>query len=205
MDRQSVADFIALNGAPAVVSISDDTHIFHFERSGFWEECPLLLVNRNGHYFRLIQQPQGDFLFAKTWTAAFETKPWEVEANLRRADPAALTRLCGIGPQGTRGKPFETLSLLPRDLTTGGRKAVYRQHMMDVYFITGNDQFTLTRRDTGERKTFAGKLWESQEASIWANETFANVPLKVVAAVKRGPVAAEALAQLEENPLWGAF
>ena len=205
MDRQMVADHVSVNGMPSVTSIADVTHIFHFERTGFWEDSPLLFVNRNGHHFRLIQQPQGDWLFAKTWNGMWETQSWQIEANLRRPDPVKVINLCGIGPQGRQGKPFETLCLLPKD-ATHRRKAVYRQHMMDVMFDTARDQFTLIRRDNNERGTFGGKLWDSKEAVDWAREVFSDVPLKISSApATKGPITAVQAQALEENPLWGAF
>lgn len=203
----AVRDFVSLRSAPAVTSVSADTHIFHFDPEGFWEDSPILLVNRNGHHFRVIPE-NGSFLFAKTWNGLFDVVPWQVEANLRRTDAKKLIDLCGIGPQGNRGKQFETLSLLPKEATLGRRKAVWRQHMMDVAFDRDNNVFTLIIKganDSEVRQTFAGKLWESHEATKFCAEQFADQAPKIVAAAQRGPLTQQQAEALEDSPLWGMF
>lgn len=205
MDTSVVAQLVTERGKPNVVSLSADTHVFHFDRDGFWEDSPILFVNRNGHHFRLIEQAAGDWLFAKTWNGVFETQPWQTEANLRRPDAAKCISLCGVGPQGKRGAQFEALSLLPRDATTGRRKAVWRQHMIDVHFDRGTDNFHLYHPETGERVMFTGKLWESADAAQKAAAWFADAKLAIAAVSTKGPLTQQQTAVLEDNPLWGMF
>lgn len=205
---EKVTDYANQHGRPAVVSLSADTHIFHFDQQGFWEDSPILFVNRNGHQFRLIEKPAGDWLFASTWNGVFETQEWQTKANLRRPDAAKLINLCGIGPQGKRGQQFEQLCLLPRDTTTGRRKAVYRQHLIDVAFDRDNDQFTLIipgENGSDVRQTFQGKLWESPMATKFCAEQFAGAPLSIAVAATKGPLTQAQTAVLEDNPLWGMF
>lgn len=205
MDIDAVHQLVIERGRPEVVSTSDDTHIFHFDRDGYWEDSSLLFVNRNGNHFRLIEQPNGDFLFAKTWTGMFDTKPWQIEADFRRPDPEKLMNLCGIGPQGFHGPQFESLCLLPKEATTGRRKVVWRHRMVELSFDIKANSFTLIHPTTGARETFTGKVWESREAAETCKLWFAeDEPLIAVKAVK-GPLTAAQSAALESNPLWGMF
>lgn len=206
MDTSEVTQLVAERGRPEVVSLSEDTHVFHFDRGGFWEESPILFVNRNGHHFRVIEQTAGDFLFAKTWNGMFDTVSWQIEAQLRRPDPAKLINLCGIGPQGRRGGTFESLCLLPRDATAGRRKACWRQHLIDVHFERGTDTFSLLRPGTDDEwARFEGKLWESTGAEKQAREWLGDQEVKITAPAKRGPLTQDQSAALEANPLWGMF
>lgn len=207
MDLSHIADFVSARGKPAVVSLSEDTHIFHFASNGDWEMEPLLFVNRNGHQFRLIEQPNGDYLFAKTWNGMTNVDPWMTEANLRRADPRAVINLCGVGPQGRQGKAFEQLSLLPKDCTAHRRKAVWRAFTLDVAFDRHTDAFTLFS-DNGDRQSFKGKLWESKDASDWCAKLFADaeLPFEEKKAAALVQVKQEQMAvACEDHPLWGMF
>lgn len=206
---EAIKDVVAARGAPYATSLSDDTHIFHFDRNGFYEDSAILFVNRNGHHFRLIQQPAGDWLFASTWNGIFDTQDWQTKAQLRRADAAKLIQLCGIGPQGTRGPQFESLCLLPRDTTSGRRKASWRHKLIDVAFDRGTDTFHLivpsANGQTELRQTFNGKLWESREAVKFCAEQFGDQAPTIAVKATRGPLTAEQTTVLEDNPLWGMF
>jgi hypothetical protein len=200
MDLQSVTDFVAQRGEPAVVSLANDIHIFHFDADDRWQDCPIVFVNRNGHHFRLIKQSKGDWLFAKTWNGLLPKNDWETGANLRRPDPEKLISLCGIGPQGTRGAQFETLCLLPQDVTTGRRRAVWRDKTVQVFFDRSTSSTTL-HLPTG-RVVVPGKLWESKEAVDACAKAFAGSPPAVG---KNEPLTEKQTAVLESSPLWGMF
>lgn len=199
MIRQ-VEEHVRAFGKPEVTSIAEDTHVFHFERDGDWRNSELLLVNRNGHHFRLMKQNDGRWLFVKTWNKLLEWQDWMVEANLRRENPEELIALCGVGPQGRQS--FEALSLLPREAIQGRRKAVWRHHMLDVRFNIDADTFTLIAPDM--QSTFSGKLWESKDAARWCAANLS--PTLVAKATALNPAVAEReLLELEGSDLWGMF
>jgi hypothetical protein len=200
----AIDTYVAQHGRPAVVSLTEDTHIFHFEQDGEWRNAPLLLVNRNGHHFRLIKQDDGKFLFCKTWNGLLtRVDDWMIEANLRRADPEELIALCGIGPQGRQ--THELLSLLPKG-STHRRAAVWRHQIYGVWFDVDNNKFRLTdpdKRDATSSPGFTGKLWESQEAAKWC---LAHMSAPTLARPK-GPSVEdeEIMAELEGSEMWGMF
>jgi len=191
---------VAAYGKPEVVSLAEDTHVFHFELQD-WREAEILFVNKNGHHFRLIKQEGGKWLFAKTWNGIFNTQDWMVEARLMHTDPEALIKLCGVGPQGNDGT--ETLCLLPKG-TTKRRKAVWRATILDVRFDVDNDRFTIYV-DPTVSATFSGKLWKSSEAARWclANLAPTHTPIANKPEVKAQDD--KVMMELEGSSVWGMF
>jgi hypothetical protein len=197
---KEIADHVAAFGRPEVVSIDDDTHIFHFERDSDWEDGNILFVNRNGHHFRLLRQTDGQWLFCKTWSGMFEHEEWMIEANLRRSDPRALIRLCGIGPQGQK-QSFETLCLLPKDATQF-RRVVWRNEILEIRFEKDLAGFTVkTSGARGASGRFTGKPWESKEAATWCIQNCSPPHVSQVDAATEAKIHAD----LEGNALWGMF
>lgn len=189
-----IEDFVARNGAPNVVSIAPDTHIFHFEDDGCWDDGELVLVNKDGHYFR-CRKHRGGWQFIKTWNNLHQVESWQSD-GLTRYSLTELIGLCGTGPQNPK-VPYETLCLLPKGSTLRGRKAVYRDHIMDVRFDVDNDKFTLFSPEGNE--TFSGKLWLSTDAVAWAKKVFTPKPVVVSEAEEEQQV------ELEDAGLWGMF
>lgn len=204
MELADITSFVQRHGKPAVASLSEDTHIFHFDPDGYWQDSPVVLVNRNGNQFRLFRKPI-DWLFAKTWAKFAECDDWHIAADLRRPDPVQLIQLAGAGPQSSRPSAFESLCLLPREVTTGRRKAVWRSHIIDTGFDRANNTFTLYPPSGGAPYIERGKLWESQAAADWCREAFAAVEAPIVETKVRKAFGDEQLAALEDNALWGMF
>ena len=191
---EDVEDFVARNGLPNVVSIAPDTHIFYFEDDGRWQDGHLVLVNKDGHYFR-CKKVRDEWQFIKTWNSLFEVASWQRDGLTRRSLPE-LIKLCGVGPQNPK-VPYETLCLLPKGANLRGRKAVFRDQMMDVRFDVDNDRFTLFSPEGNE--TFSGKPWLSTDAVAWAKTKFMPKPAVVSAAEVEEQTA------LEDAGLWGMF
>lgn len=204
----TVGAYVAGAGKPASVTIAEDIHIFHFEADDNWHQASILFVNRNGHHFRVIRQAAGDFLFVKTWNGMFEYDDWMASAGLRRGSVEQLINLCGSGPQG-KNAAFEGLCLLPRNATTGRRKAVWRSHMLDVGFDRADDSFTLHHPyDKSLVQKFQGKLWESREAASWCAQELAGFG-STVSDTAAAPAAPDPVDEKEVEAalagVWGMF
>lgn len=198
---QKIEAHVAAHARPNVVSIADDIHIFHFEDAGAWQNAQILFVNRNGHHFRLIKQASGDWLFVKNWNGIFDYELWAAP-GLRNADPEALIRMCGVGPQGPV-TPYETLALLPKG-TTNRRKAVWRGTILDVRFDVDNDRFTISETPV-KSASFSGKLWLSKEAAAWCRFT---IGAPMVSTSQQPDVQRqdeEVMMELESSSMWGMF
>lgn len=179
MDTQtvlaSINDYVASFATPAALTLAEDIHLFHFSRSGDWEDEAVLFVNRNGHHFRLLRTGDGRWMYAKTWQSLIDYDDWMIQASLIRQDPLELIKLCSVGP--AQGKS-EALSLLPREATEGRRKAVWRAHIMAISFDRATDTFTLQHPyDASLRGTFRNKPWESRDAAKWCEQEFAGYAL----------------------------
>lgn len=194
---------VAAFGKPEVVSLADDTHVFHFERDGDLDNAQILFVNKNGNQFRLIRQESGLWEFFKFW----EGKPnyWHHEkwhkTGLTRRGSSEIIQLAGVGPQGSN--PNESLVLLPKG-TTRRRKAVWRGSILDVRFDVDNDRFTIST-NPNTSATFSGKLWLSQEAAAWCRQ---NVGATLVSTAAQSEVKQkdeEIMMELEGSDMWGMF
>lgn len=198
---KTVLDYVERHGQPACVSLSDNTHVFHFSDTSQYRDSPILLVNRNGNHFRLINNGKGYWTYAKTWANLFEVAAWHKVPNMDRADVSIAISLASIGPQ-YHGPAFETVCLLPRDATYKKRVAVWREHTLSVFFRP-RDSFDLTTK-SGATFHGNGKLWESRDASSWCLGIFGthsgdNVIRPAFATPQPVPQ------ELETSPLWGMF
>jgi hypothetical protein len=198
-----VASVVAERGEPFALSLAEDIHIFHFERDGAWQKGEVLLVNRNGHHFRLMRESNGKFGFYKFWNGLFATPSWQEKSPLQYADPLDCIKLCGSGPQGKDRN--ETLSFLPKEATSGKRRVVWRGSILPVRFIP-NQGFRL-QFDGQESSTFSGEAWTSTEAARWC---LANVNSPVTPFIPANPATlctedTAALEELEANGIWGMF
>lgn len=200
----AISDYVAAFGKPEVFSLAEDTHIFHFERDGDWRNAQIVLVNRNGHHFRLVKSEVGRWTYIKTWNSLFDWDDW-MDPGFNRTDPEDLIALCGVGPQGRQS--YESLSLLPKD-STQRRKAVWRSHILDVRFekdAQGQwNLFSLADKDGRRSMQFTGKVWESRTAAEWCLQT-CPPPMLASATVKSTAVRVQEMAELEGSDLWGMF
>lgn len=194
-----IGNHVAMHGDPNVVSIADNTHIFHFEESD-WRDAEILFVNRNGHHFRAAKSG-GQFQYVKHWDGKPNFGHWEKwqETSLRRTNPEDLIKLCGVGPQGKTS--YETLTLLPKG-TTRFRKVVWRDKILTVRWGEV-DAFTLSH--LGKCASFNGLVWNSREAAEWcaANLGAPLVSTSQTPFVKQQDE--ELMMALEASDAWGMF
>jgi len=214
MIHQGIEDFVRANGQPNVTSLDDVTHLFHFDKDD-WRNSPLIFVNRNGNHMRIIEDSAGSRKLAKTWTGMMNVDDWHKVSGPRFDDPEKTLNLISVGPGiGKR----ETLSFLPKEACVGRRRAVFRQHILKVFFSEGLNSFRLQGDpiDDGKHVTlpqsgnFTGKLWESQDAVQWCLATLptaveVETPNAIVDPYVRKTEQQRVYAELEDHPLWGGF
>lgn len=203
-DKDEVMTFISLNGGPNQISLSDNTHLFHFHRSD-WTKSPLILVNKNGNYCRILRNMQGQYFCVDTWNSLFDWQDWMFKMRRFDTDPEKILALISIGA----GNKPETLSLFPRDAyPKKGRMACVRWQAIPIRFHLDSGTFTLTLGE--ETRTFKGKAWESREAFNVALVSLPTQPPALESGIIENPYERELAlqrvgAELESNPLWGAF
>ncbi|MGE8141791.1 hypothetical protein ACQKOE_07435 [Novosphingobium sp. NPDC080210] len=203
-DKDEVMAFIDLNGGPKQVSLSDTTHLFHFHRSD-WQESPLVLVNKNGNYCRILRNMQGEHFCVDTWNSLFDWQPWMFKMQRLDPDPEKILAMISVG----NGNKPECMTLFPREAYPGkGRYACVRWKALPVRFNLDNGTFSIPV-DTAQR-TFSGKLWENVEAFKAVLACMSATPPNLATGVIENPferqVAYEQHAvALQDNPLWGAF
>lgn len=209
-DIRAVEQFIAHNGKPMQVSLSDRTHLFYFHRSD-WRASPLVFVNKNGNYCRLIREADGNWFCADTWNSLFDYQPWMRKITVRSPDPDRILAMVSPGP--AHGKS-ETPCLFPKEcFTAWGRKACFRWGVVDVKFKFNEGTFSIGYTDhngASQYRSFQGKPWESREAGSWLMADFGGASPTAVSGEIENPferqVAHEKFAEaLEDNPLFGAF
>lgn len=209
--------YVSTYNVPAVHSLDDETHIFHFARDDEWWTSPMVLVNRNGNHFTMIDRGE-TWEHIKTWPDLGKDLPSWAHSNLKRADPVQLIRLCHPGPQGRQR--FESLCYLPSKCTRGWRRMVWRQHILGVMHDRQPDTFVLSpdaKLGVTNSPAFKGKPWESNEAARWCMQHLPNLPADYIAPLSSMPTSSgvfqaakeiedsKIAADIESNPLFGAF
>lgn len=185
---------------PNVVSLADDTHVFHFEDQKDWRDGLLLFVNRNGNHFRLWRSRPGEkWKHLKTWNGLFDHQRWMGTA-LKDENPERLIALCGAGPQGMNN--FEELTLFPKNVIQR-RKLCFRDKIVPVRFVSP-DAFRLQWEDGTESTIFTGKPWASREASAWCREMYERSPVRGSVQVDQQEER-ELEVALEGSDMWGMF
>jgi hypothetical protein len=207
-DRCYVEAFIASYGRPKVVSLSAVTHLFYFHPTD-WRQSPVILVNKNGNYMRIMREVgTSKFRMVKTWNNLFDPQQWMI-LDGNNVDAEKVVAMISEGPGVGRS---EMLSLFPKEAFPGrGRKAAYRQHVVDVWFDMKGGTFKLLREDRGAQSLdLPGKPWESVLAVNWCKanlgeELKLEAPGLVENPYEREAALTAAFEELEDNPLWGAF
>lgn len=202
---QKVQEFIRKNSGPNVTSLSEGTHLFYFHRDD-WRKSPLVLVNKNGNYCRLMRQGDGNWICVDTWNALFEFDGWMHKMKARNTDPE---RLLAMVSDGSGRAKRETPCLFPKGaFAAGRRRACVRYGIAEVSMNQASGIFTLYVRE--ETHVGHGKVWESTAAAVWMIKHFPGKHESAIAGEVENPFERAALMEqvhiaLEDNPLWGAF
>lgn len=206
MEQERVSDFALKHDGPRSLSLSTETHLFYF-CDGDWRNSPVILVNKNGNYARLMRKPDGYWKIIKTWNTLFDFAPW-MDTGKGNMDPEMALAMISHGP--AFGKS-ECLSLFPKGaFGDTRRRAVWRHKIMRISFDQPNNRFTIIPNESGPG-LFAGsgKPWESAEAHAWCMATFdppeIGLPSAVENPYERAAANENMVAALEDNPLFGSF
>lgn len=201
--KAEIAEWLCEHPMPKVVSLDDETHLFVFNDE--WSLSPLIFVNRNGNYQRLIWINGTWHAFA-TWRTLFPTEDWEFK-GLKDQDPGKVIAKISVGPP--RGHN-EGLCYLPKEATrTTRRVAAYRHELLTVNHA--NDAFSLSL--VGGLKLspmFGGKPWLSADAVEWVKRNMSQcAPLSHDLAAANPYTSkqrqADLVSSLEDNPLFGMW
>lgn len=204
--REKVEDFISRHGGPNVVSLTEDIHAFYFALE--LEDSPVILLNRNGNHVRLVKSERGWSAYPM-WNNMFDTERPVVR---NQADLMTAIHKVSVGPwkQGAQ----EALCLFPKEAFAGNRRrACFRWHAVDVRFQkgqAGDFQFFLSTPDGEMSPRYSDKLWESEDAFMWCVENLdlQSPPGRLIGntnPMQRDREMKEAVDDLEENPLFGAW
>ena len=206
-DIEEVAEFVRHHRAPRQISLSAETHLFHFHDLD-WRKSPVVLVNKNGNHTRIIRDGS-QFKAFKTWAALFGHMDWQILSACVGGDIEKVLARISSGPGTGRG---EFLSLFPKDaFGAGRRKACWRSMVFDVTFGKDLESFTLKEPVSGKGGTFNGKVWESAGAVNWCAENFPDsATSRPQTTIIENPFERKAandlaILSMQDNPLFGAF
>lgn len=208
---QHIEAFILRNGKPNVISLDEQTHLFHFDDTN-WRLSPVIFVNRNGNNMRMIRNSAGEYILYKYW-GSIGGRDNDYVPGPKFTDPEKTLNLISVGP--ARGRK-EGLSFLPAEATGKGKPRLvsWRQYLIRCTSDIRRGTFMLTY-DNGVEETYrspnySGKPWDSAEAVAWCMANLNGKPKleqpgAVVDPYKRAANDQVMYEELESHPMWGSF
>lgn len=208
VDMDYIAEHLNMCGEPYVVSLDDDTHVFHFGTDREHWNCTsagVMFVNKMGHFFRLLWQ--GDlnkWVYANKWISIADVEAYDRAPALDDSDPMTVISRASIG-----GKSGDGLSYLPKEVFGPGvrRALIWRDRYIRLtYPNRQNFDEWIMSCGTIRSGVMKGKPWDHAGALMWCKQNLADAPLNYVGtsiqAVKK---AAAFEASVTSHPLYGSF
>lgn len=215
VDVDYIKSFVAAYLTPTVTSLDSETHIFHFNtdpEDWAMSDPGLIYVNRNGNYFRLMQDAESPkWLFVRGWgdDKLDGYLGWQPLPSMNGVDAARIIQMASVG--GRTGG--EELTFLPKAVTNSNKRCmVWRGNILRLHADMQAGTFKLGTEQGDLSPSFSGKPWASVPARLWCREnladTMAHIAVKTTMpnqAAQRAQEAEAARRSLENNPLFGMF
>lgn len=209
--REVIADWVESHGRPKILSPEEDVHLFFFADE--LTDSPVVLLNRNGNFARLIKADgpsSSGWRVWNTWKDLLQGDNWQRTLIFEEDIWAAIHKV----PVGPKGDQPELLSLMPRGATNGSRAAVLRHQIFRVNFFRTSDgnwnKFRLNNGFGNSSMEIEGKVWESEAAFMWALDNLSEEAPPGRGRLDTNPYVRERVmekvkVEMEAHPLFGEW